>query len=112
MEVRLDRPERAARDRRRLADREALEMHQHERLALAARQRADGARDAIAQDGIADRFGPRIRWLSGVVIVLGGLLNMGVFLRAVPWYTILYKQCRILLCYILYDICSILSTYR
>ncbi|MHC4444188.1 MAG: sodium:solute symporter family protein [Planctomycetota bacterium] len=26
-------------------------------------------------------FGPRIRWLSGVVIVLGGLLNMGVFLR-------------------------------
>jgi solute:Na+ symporter, SSS family len=29
----------------------------------------------------AVRFGPRIRWLSGVVIVLGGLLNMGVFLR-------------------------------
>src|SRR5512137_2201235 len=27
------------------------------------------------------RFGSRIRWLSGVVIVLGGLLNMGVFLR-------------------------------
>ncbi len=27
------------------------------------------------------RFGTRIRWLSGVVIVLGGLLNMGVFLR-------------------------------
>lgn len=27
------------------------------------------------------RYGPRIRWLSGVVIVLGGLLNMGVFLR-------------------------------
>jgi solute:Na+ symporter, SSS family len=27
------------------------------------------------------RFGARIRWLSGVVIVLGGLLNMGVFLR-------------------------------
>lgn len=26
-------------------------------------------------------YGPRIRWLSGVVIVLGGLLNMGVFLR-------------------------------
>jgi len=26
-------------------------------------------------------FGPRIRWLSGVVIILGGLLNMGVFLR-------------------------------
>src|SRR5688500_14311586 len=27
------------------------------------------------------RFGARIRWASGVVIVLGGLLNMGVFLR-------------------------------
>jgi SSS family solute:Na+ symporter len=27
------------------------------------------------------RFGRRVRWLSGVVIVLGGLLNMGVFLR-------------------------------
>jgi solute:Na+ symporter, SSS family len=27
------------------------------------------------------KFGPRIRWLAGVVIVLGGLLNMGVFLR-------------------------------
>lgn len=27
------------------------------------------------------RFGPRIRWAAGVVIVLGGLLNMGVFLR-------------------------------
>lgn len=27
------------------------------------------------------RFGRRIRWLAGVVIVLGGLLNMGVFLR-------------------------------
>lgn len=26
-------------------------------------------------------YGPRIRWMSGVVIVLGGLLNMGVFLR-------------------------------
>jgi SSS family solute:Na+ symporter len=30
---------------------------------------------------IEQRFGPRIRWASGVVIVLGGLLNMGVFLR-------------------------------
>lgn len=30
---------------------------------------------------IAKRFGPRIRWAAGVVIVLGGLLNMGVFLR-------------------------------
>jgi SSS family solute:Na+ symporter len=28
-----------------------------------------------------ERFGSRIRWLGGVVIVLGGLLNMGVFLR-------------------------------
>ncbi len=27
------------------------------------------------------RFGPRIRWLAAVVIVLGGLLNMGVYLR-------------------------------
>lgn len=27
------------------------------------------------------RFGSFVRWLSGVVIVLGGLLNMGVFLR-------------------------------
>lgn len=27
------------------------------------------------------KFGKRVRWLSGVVIVLGGLLNMGVFLR-------------------------------
>ncbi len=27
------------------------------------------------------KFGARIRWASGVVIVLGGLLNMGVFLR-------------------------------
>ena len=27
------------------------------------------------------RFGQRIRWAAGVVIVLGGLLNMGVFLR-------------------------------
>src|SRR5574341_250678 len=29
---------------------------------------------------INKRFGPRIRWAAGVVIVLGGLLNMGVFL--------------------------------
>jgi solute:Na+ symporter, SSS family len=28
-----------------------------------------------------DRFGPGVRWASGIVIVLGGLLNMGVFLR-------------------------------
>jgi len=27
------------------------------------------------------RFGARVRWASGVVIVLGGLLKMGVFLR-------------------------------
>ena len=27
------------------------------------------------------QFGARVRWMSGVVIVLGGLLNMGVFLR-------------------------------
>ncbi|MGH9834815.1 MAG: sodium:solute symporter family protein [Blastocatellia bacterium] len=30
---------------------------------------------------INKKFGPRIRWAAGVVIVLGGLLNMGVFLR-------------------------------
>ncbi|MEX0288325.1 MAG: sodium:solute symporter [Flavobacteriaceae bacterium] len=28
-----------------------------------------------------DKFGEKVRWASGVVIVLGGLLNMGVFLR-------------------------------
>ncbi len=28
-----------------------------------------------------NKFGARVRWASGVVIVLGGLLNMGVFLR-------------------------------
>ncbi len=28
-----------------------------------------------------NKFGKRVRWASGVVIVLGGLLNMGVFLR-------------------------------
>jgi SSS family solute:Na+ symporter len=28
-----------------------------------------------------NRFGPTVRWAAGVVIVLGGLLNMGVFLR-------------------------------
>lgn len=30
---------------------------------------------------IEKQFGPRIRWAAGAVIVLGGLLNMGVFLR-------------------------------
>lgn len=30
---------------------------------------------------IEKQFGPRVRWAAGVVIVLGGLLNMGVFLR-------------------------------
>ncbi len=30
---------------------------------------------------IERQFGSRIRWAAGVVIVLGGLLNMGVFLR-------------------------------
>src|SRR5436309_212239 len=30
---------------------------------------------------IERKFGTRIRWAAGVVIVLGGLLNMGVFLR-------------------------------
>src|SRR3989304_6302622 len=27
------------------------------------------------------RFGPRVRWAAGGVIILGGLLNMGIFLR-------------------------------
>jgi SSS family solute:Na+ symporter len=37
---------------------------------------------AITIPQLLDRqFGSRIRWLAGVVIVLGGLLNMGVFLR-------------------------------
>ena len=27
------------------------------------------------------RFGKRVRWLAGLVVVLGGLLNMGIFLR-------------------------------
>ncbi len=27
------------------------------------------------------RFGPRVRWFAGLVIILGGLLNMGLFLR-------------------------------
>jgi SSS family solute:Na+ symporter len=30
---------------------------------------------------LEQKFGQRIRWAAGVVIVLGGLLNMGVFLR-------------------------------
>ncbi len=28
------------------------------------------------------RFGTRVRWLAGLVVILGGVLNMGVFLRA------------------------------
>ena len=28
-----------------------------------------------------EKFGTKVRWASGVVMVLGGLLNMGVFLR-------------------------------
>ena len=35
------------------------------------------------------RFGPRIRWGAGVVIVLGGLLNMGVFLRITGEFLVL-----------------------
>ncbi|OHB80302.1 MAG: hypothetical protein A2W31_14375, partial [Planctomycetes bacterium RBG_16_64_10] len=27
------------------------------------------------------RFGQRVRWLAGLVVVLGGVLNMGIFLR-------------------------------
>ena len=29
-----------------------------------------------------NRFGKRVRWLAGLVVILGGVLNMGVFLRA------------------------------
>jgi SSS family solute:Na+ symporter len=35
------------------------------------------------------RFGPRVRWAAGVVIVLGGLLNMGVFLRITGEFLVL-----------------------
>jgi solute:Na+ symporter, SSS family len=35
------------------------------------------------------RFGSRIRWAAGVVIVLGGLLNMGVFLRITGEFLVL-----------------------
>ncbi|HPS55964.1 MAG TPA: hypothetical protein PLP05_10230, partial [Sedimentisphaerales bacterium] len=34
-------------------------------------------------------FGPRIRWASGMVIVLGGLFNMGVFLRVAGEFLVL-----------------------
>ena len=27
------------------------------------------------------RYGKRVRWLAGVVVIIGGLLNMGIFLR-------------------------------
>jgi SSS family solute:Na+ symporter len=36
------------------------------------------------------RFGPRVRWAAGVVIVLGGLLNMGVFLRVTGEFLVLF----------------------
>lgn len=39
------------------------------------------ARAVTIPELFENRFGARIRWASGVVIVLGGLLNMGVFLR-------------------------------
>lgn len=35
------------------------------------------------------RYGPRVRWAAGVVIVLGGLLNMGVFLRITGEFLVL-----------------------
>lgn len=38
---------------------------------------------------LARRYGPRIRWAAGVVIVLGGLLNMGVFLRITGEFLVL-----------------------
>ncbi len=39
------------------------------------------ARVTTLPELLEQRFGPRVRWAAGVVIVLGGLLNMGVFLR-------------------------------
>lgn len=41
--------------------------------------RASGA--MTVPELLEKRFGPRVRWLAGVVMVLGGLLNMGIFLR-------------------------------
>ena len=35
------------------------------------------------------RYGPGIRWAAGVVIVLGGLLNMGIFLRVTGEFLVL-----------------------
>lgn len=35
------------------------------------------------------RYGPRIRWAAGVVIVFGGLLNMGIFLRITGEFLVL-----------------------
>jgi solute:Na+ symporter, SSS family len=35
------------------------------------------------------KFGTRIRWAAGLVIVLGGLLNMGVFLRVTGEFLVL-----------------------
>jgi len=35
------------------------------------------------------KFGTKIRWASGLVIVLGGLLNMGVFLRVTGEFLVL-----------------------
>ncbi len=40
------------------------------------------------------RYGPRIRWAAGVVIVLGGLLNMGVFLRITGEFLVLVLRLR------------------
>jgi solute:Na+ symporter, SSS family len=60
------------------------------------------------------RFGPRVRWMSGVVIVLGGLLNMGVFLRVggeflvyacgMDVYYLEYTMTALLVCVAIYTI--------
>ncbi len=41
--------------------------------------RASGA--LTVPELLEKRFGARVRWLAGLVMVLGGLLNMGIFLR-------------------------------
>ena len=39
------------------------------------------ARVITVPEMLERRFGKRVRWLAGLVVALGGLLNMGIFLR-------------------------------
>jgi Na+(H+)/acetate symporter ActP len=39
------------------------------------------ARVTTVPEMLERRFGKRVRWLAGLVVALGGLLNMGIFLR-------------------------------